>query len=213
MIYFFGDSMKNQQQIVFGTAILLAFMQTVNADEINFGKQTPTINQVIEAFDTDSSNQEQNNINRNGKARSIDMSSLESTPQANKKKIAKTIKQELIKASSDVALSLEILFDYNSSDLTSAARAQLKPVGEAIASEKLKNLGFVVEGHTDAVGGEAFNISLSEQRADAVKLFLIDSFHISPSRIQIVGKGKNDLFDPKNPDSEINRRVRIVAQK
>ena len=108
---------------------------------------------------------------------------------------------------------MEILFGYNSAELTDAAKEHLKPVGEALASEKLQNLDFVVEGHTDAIGGYAYNKNLSEERAASVKRFLVDTFHIEPSRIQIIGKGKSDLLDPKNPDSEVNRRVRIIATK
>jgi OmpA-OmpF porin, OOP family len=108
---------------------------------------------------------------------------------------------------------MQILFGYNSAELTDTAQDQLKPVGEALASQKLQNLGFVVEGHTDAIGGYDCNKNLSEERAASVKQFLVDMYHIDPSRIQIIGKGKSNLFDPKNPASEVNRRVRIITIK
>ena len=82
-----------------------------------------------------------------------------------------------------------------------------------MVSDELHNLDFVVEGHTDAIGGYAYNKKLSEERAKSVKNFLVNQFHIEPSRIRIIGKGKTDLLDPKNPESEVNRRVRIVATK
>jgi outer membrane protein OmpA-like peptidoglycan-associated protein len=108
---------------------------------------------------------------------------------------------------------MEIFFGYKSAELTDLAKDYLKPVGEAMASEKLQNLDFVVEGHTDAVGGYAYNLNLSEERAASVKRFLVDTFHIEPYRIQIIGKGKSDLLDPKSPESEVNRRVKIIAKK
>ena len=189
------------QHLLFCLLSVITLTKSAYADDIDFGKQTPSTDQVIEA------------LNPPAKTRSIDMSSLEGTPSANKNKLKKTIHAALNKVNTEAALSMQILFGYNSAELTVAAKNQLKPVGEALASEKLQNMGFVVEGHTDAIGSDAYNKNLSEERAASVKQFLVDTFHIEPSRIQIIGKGKIDLFDPKNPGSEVNRRVRIVATK
>ena len=205
------------QHLLFGLLGILALTEIAYADDVNFGKKKPSTNQVIEALSPaatspDDANYE-DDINQNGKSRSIDMGSLEVTPNANKKKIKKTIHKALQKAYTEAAMSMEIFFGYNSAELTDVAKDYLKPVGEAMASEKLHSLDFVVEGHTDAVGGYAYNKNLSEERAKSVKRFLVDVFLIEPSRIQIIGKGKSELLDPKNPQSEINRRVRIVAIK
>ena len=194
----------------------MALTKIAYADEINFGKKKPSTNQVIEALSPAASPDDaelRRWYKQNGKSRSIDMSNLEATPKANKKKIKKTIHKALQKASTEAALSMEIFFAYNSAELTDVAKDYLKPVGEAMASEKLHSLDFVVEGHTDAIGGYAYNKNLSEERAKSVKRFLVDVYHIDPSRIQIIGKGKSELLDPKNPESEVNRRVRIVATK
>jgi len=184
---------------------------------LTLAKKKPSTNQVIEALSPattipDNADQE-DGPNQIGKSRSIDMKSLDATPDTNRKKLKKTIHQALQKANTEAALSMEIFFGYNSADLTDVAKDYLKPVGEAMASEKLQSLDFVVEGHTDAVGGDAYNKILSEERAASVKRFLVDTFKIEPDRIRISGKGKAELLDPKNPGSEVNRRVRIVAQK
>jgi outer membrane protein OmpA-like peptidoglycan-associated protein len=196
---------------------MMALTKIAYADEINFGKKKPSTNQVIDALSPaatspDSADYE-DEIMQNGKSRSIDMSNLNATPKTDKKKIKKTIHKALQKASTEAALSMEIFFAYDSAELTDVAKDYLKPVGEAMASEKLLNLDFVVEGHTDAIGGYAYNKYLSEERAKSVKRFLVDVYHVDPSRIQIIGKGKSELLDPKNPASEVNRRVRIVATK
>src|SRR5690606_10799396 len=52
---------------------------------------------------------------------------------------------------------------------------------------------FVVEGHTDAVGSDAYNLDLSGKRADAVKQALLDYFVIEPHNIETVGYGENYL--------------------
>ena len=195
--------------LLFCSIGLLVLTETVDAAEINFGKDTPTASQVIDALDPETD--DQGDSKPKVKTRSIDMSAFSSSPESSKKKVKKAVNNELQKVNSEIALSMEILFDYKSSALTQKAQEQLKPVGEAMVSDKLKNLGFIVEGHTDAVGGDAYNKSLSEQRADSVKRYLVETFNINPTRVQIVGKGKSGLLDTQNPSSEVNRRVRIVA--
>jgi outer membrane protein OmpA-like peptidoglycan-associated protein len=207
--------MKAQHLLIYLSGTM-ALAGIVYADEINFGRSTPSADQVIEALkpaaeagDDDS----EDASTQIGKSRSIDMSNLKATPKVNKKKIKKTFNKALQKAATESAISMGIFFGYDSAELTEIAKTQLKPVGEALASDKLQNLDFIVEGHTDAIGGYAYNKNLSEERAKSVKRYLVDTFHIDPSRIQILGKGKTDLLDPKNPESEVNRRVRIIAIK
>ncbi|MCX7102115.1 MAG: OmpA family protein [Methylobacter sp.] len=203
-----------KKQLLFCLLGGIGLSQITLADEINFGKKTPSASQVIEALTPGKSNPDvspedsdyEGDIKHGAKTRSIDMSGLKATPKSSTPKT-------LLKAATETALSMEIVFGYNSAELTNEAKEQLKPVGEALASGKLSNLGFVVEGHTDAVGGQSYNKTLSEQRAASVKYFLVNSFNINSSAIQIVGKGKSDLLDPSHPDSEVNRRVRIISRK
>ena len=189
----------------------MALTKIAYANEINFGKNTPSINQVIDALSPVTDNPDgAATEKRFGKSRSINMNNLKA-PQAQTN--SKQNYQTTHKPNTEIALSMEIFFGYNSAELTDTAKDQLKPVGEAFVSDKLQNLGFIVEGHTDAIGDDASNKNLSEKRAAAVKQFLVGTFHIAPSRMQIIGKGENDLLDPINPDSDVNRRVRIIATK
>jgi outer membrane protein OmpA-like peptidoglycan-associated protein len=203
-----------KQHLLFCLLGVIGLTKIAHADEINFGKKTPSSSQVIEALTPGKSNSDANpddadyegDIKHGTKTRSIDMSGLKATPKSSTPKT-------LLKAATETALSMEIVFGYNSAELTAEAKEQLKPVGEALASGKLSNLGFIVEGHTDAIGGQSYNKSLSEERAASVKYFLVNAFNIKSTSIQVVGKGKNDLLDPIHPDSEVNRRVRIIAVK
>ena len=68
----------------------------------------------------------------------------------------------------------------------------------------------VVAGHTDAAGGEEYNQSLSERRADAIKKYLIEKYGINGSDLVTVGYGKSKLKDPSQPMAEANRRVQVV---
>jgi outer membrane protein OmpA-like peptidoglycan-associated protein len=107
-------------------------------------------------------------------------------------------------------IDLEITFDYNSADISAKSLASVQALGKALSNPDLKGSTFIVAGHTDAAGGEAYNQDLSERRADAIKRYLIDKFGIAGADLVTVGYGKSKLKDPGNPLAEINRRVQVV---
>ena len=65
-------------------------------------------------------------------------------------------------------------------------------------------------GHTDAAGGDNYNQELSERRADSIKRYLMDNYHIAATDLVTVGYGKSKLKDPAQPLAEVNRRVQVV---
>lgn len=110
---------------------------------------------------------------------------------------------------SGVVPDLKIFFPFNSADLTEQARAQLDQLGRALASPELRPFRFRIAGHTDAVGSEAYNESLSARRARAVVDYLIARHGISRERLAALGLGERELADPADPASAANRRVEI----
>jgi outer membrane protein OmpA-like peptidoglycan-associated protein len=107
-------------------------------------------------------------------------------------------------------IDLEINFDYNSADISSKSLPAVQTLGRALTNPDLKGSTFVVAGHTDAAGGEAYNQELSERRADSIKKYLVDKFGIVGTDLVTVGYGKSKLKDPANPLAEVNRRVQVV---
>jgi outer membrane protein OmpA-like peptidoglycan-associated protein len=107
-------------------------------------------------------------------------------------------------------IDLEITFDYNSADISAKSMPSVQALGRALTNPDLNGSTFVVAGHTDAVGGEAYNQDLSERRADSIKRYLVDKFSIGGADLVTVGYGKTKLKDPNNPTSEVNRRVQVV---
>lgn len=107
-------------------------------------------------------------------------------------------------------IDLEITFDYNSADISAKSLASVQALGRALTSPDLKGSTFVVAGHTDAAGGEAYNQDLSERRADSIKRYLVDKYGISATDLVTVGYGKSKLKDPSQPLAEVNRRVQVV---
>ena len=107
-------------------------------------------------------------------------------------------------------IDLEITFDYNSADISTKSLSSVQALGKALTNPDLKGSTFVVAGHTDAAGGEAYNQDLSERRADSIKRYLTGKFSIAPADLVTVGYGKSKLKDPANPLAEVNRRVQVV---
>jgi hypothetical protein len=69
----------------------------------------------------------------------------------------------------------------------------------------------IIEGHTDSVGSDDSNFSLSQRRADAVKSYLVRE-GIASSRIDASGKGENDPIasNDSNTGRQQNRRVEVI---
>ena len=107
-------------------------------------------------------------------------------------------------------IDLEITFDYNSADISTKSLPSVQALGKALTNPDLKGSTFVVAGHTDAAGGEAYNQDLSERRADSIKRYLTSKFSIATADLVTVGYGKSKLKDPANPLAEVNRRVQVV---
>ena len=113
-------------------------------------------------------------------------------------------------ASTKPNIDLEINFDYNSAEISKASLPAAQELGKALSNPSLKGSTFVVAGHTDGIGGEAYNQDLSERRADTIKSFLVQKYGLSSADLVTVGYGKTKLKDAQNPADPLNRRVQVV---
>jgi outer membrane protein OmpA-like peptidoglycan-associated protein len=107
-------------------------------------------------------------------------------------------------------IDLEVYFDFDSADVTPRAESQLRELGKALADAKLKGATISINGHTDAVGGDAFNKRLSERRAQSIQTYLVDNFGLIASNLRTVGYGKSRLKNVGDPFAAENRRVEVV---
>jgi len=107
-------------------------------------------------------------------------------------------------------IDLEIQFDYNSAEIARTSVPAVQELGKALSAQSLRGSTFMVAGHTDAIGSDAYNQDLSERRADTIKRYLVEKYGISGSDLVTVGYGKTRLKDTANPDDPINRRVEVV---
>ena len=72
-------------------------------------------------------------------------------------------------------------------------------LGTALRSGELKGSVFLLAGHTDAKGDNAYNRTLSERRADAVRHFLVEKFSLAPENLIPIGYGMTQLKNLADP--------------
>lgn len=110
--------------------------------------------------------------------------------------------------------SIVVYFDFNTETLSLRTRRQLNIVANILKWDDSKKL--TLTGHTDSVGGDSYNRTLSNKRANAVKKYLV-SEGVKSTQIKTIGYGKqrprqaNTLDDGSdNPEGrKANRRTEI----
>ncbi len=104
-----------------------------------------------------------------------------------------------------------ITFETNSADLKKSSFIELNKIVEILKDNK--SIKMRIEGHTDNVGSDSANLTLSQKRADAVKSFLVESGIIS-SRLSSIGKGETNPIDTNNTEEgrANNRRTEFIIE-
>ena len=108
------------------------------------------------------------------------------------------------------SINIKVFFEFDSAILKPEAMDVLDNLGEALTYGELNNYRFQIAGHTDAVGSDAYNQKLSQQRAKSVLDYLVTTFGIDPARVDPVGFGESQLLDPDDPEGDVNRRVQVT---
>jgi outer membrane protein OmpA-like peptidoglycan-associated protein len=104
----------------------------------------------------------------------------------------------------------DVLFDFNQYTLKPGAREKMAKVsGILLAYPGLK---IRLEGHTDAIGSDDYNQTLSEKRAEAVRTYLVDQ-GVPGDAVSAMGFGKaNPVATNETADGrQRNRRVEMVV--
>lgn len=104
-----------------------------------------------------------------------------------------------------------VTFDTGSWDIRPDQAAKLEPIAQAMmrAIQANPNEVYLIEGHTDAVGTEDDNLSLSDRRAQAVTEVLTEEFGVPPENMIPQGYGEQNLKVPTQGSDERNRYVSV----
>ena len=110
-------------------------------------------------------------------------------------------------------LPSDLLFEFNSSDLRESAKVGLMKLG--LLMDHNPGLYCWIEGHTDLVGGDEFNLNLSIKRAEAVKIYLTNSLRMDASKIITRGFGRYQpiVISGTAEEQSANRRVEVRMRK
>lgn len=100
-------------------------------------------------------------------------------------------------------------FNFDSADLTSAAKSNLDKVAKVFIQNHKTEI--MIYGYTDSVGKDEYNMKLSRNRANAVKAYLV-SKGIGTKRINTMGMGEADPVASNDTDAGRgkNRRVEFA---
>jgi OOP family OmpA-OmpF porin len=88
-----------------------------------------------------------------------------------------------------VSYSAESMFGFDRAALTTEGKAALDTFATELGGTQFDTIN--VEGHTDRLGTEAYNQKLSQQRADAVKEYLVSTGKVDPAKIVTTGKSES----------------------
>ena len=103
----------------------------------------------------------------------------------------------------------DVTFDFNKATLKSGGLRTIRNLGNFLEEYPERNI--LVEGHTDSIGSDEYNLGLSERRANAVRQALI-GLGVSGQRIRIQGVGKMQPVASNATEigRQQNRRVEVI---
>ena len=121
-----------------------------------------------------------------------------------------SIEQQL--ATTGKAEVYDIYFSFNSDQIREESDPSLQAIADALSHHLDWKLA--VNGHTDNVGGDAYNLLLSKRRADAVKAALQSHYHVDSARLNAAGLGASQ---PQDTNATLegrahNRRVELIRK-
>jgi outer membrane protein OmpA-like peptidoglycan-associated protein len=105
-----------------------------------------------------------------------------------------------------------IYFDFNSATIRPESAPVLKEIAQVMTDHPDWKLS--VNGHTDNVGGDAYNMKLSVKRAESVKQALVSEYNIAGERFETAGFGAGSPVDTNDtPEGRAkNRRVELIKR-
>ncbi len=101
-----------------------------------------------------------------------------------------------------------VLFDFDSHELRPESKPELEKLVKFLKEHR--KLKVVIEGHTDSLGTEEYNLRLSQLRAEAVRDYLVKR-GIDPKRLKVEAYGESKPIAPNDTEAgrRLNRRVEI----
>lgn len=130
--------------------------------------------------------------------------------------IKNEIEVALVKKTFKIVLP-QVYFEFDKADLKPESYPVLDGAAITIAKVFAGNATVIIEvqGHTDWIGTDSYNLTLSQKRAETVKAYLVDRHNLDGNRLNAKGYGESNPIASNNTDEgrANNRRVEFVIFK
>ena len=109
----------------------------------------------------------------------------------------------------EARFELRILFANNSSKVDLNDSSEFEKLAEFM--RRFPNTTATIEGHSSAPGEASYNLSLSQDRANAVRKIMINNFDINSTRLTAIGYGETHLLDESDTAAAHAKNRRVVT--
>ena len=103
------------------------------------------------------------------------------------------------------------MFDQDSSLIRPASYQTIGSIADALSDPKLRPYRYLIVDHVESAGRRDHNLIVSQRRAELIRDVLVNTFKVSPKRLQALGLGEEQLQDVNRPAAPANARVQIIA--
>ena len=108
-----------------------------------------------------------------------------------------------------VSITLLVEFDFDKDTVKPKYHSDLEKVANFLKA--YPDTTGELEGHTDSIGSDEYNMTLSKRRAESVKKYLVGKFNINAARLTTVAHGESQPVASNKSDEGRQRNRRVVA--
>ena len=105
----------------------------------------------------------------------------------------------------------DIQFDEDAAVVRPESYRTLGRIADTLYQPSLLGYKFLIVGHTISTGKRDYNLTLSQRRADVIRDILVNTFKISPKRLQSIGLGEEQMLDSVHPSAPVNQQVQVLT--
>jgi OOP family OmpA-OmpF porin len=108
-----------------------------------------------------------------------------------------------------VSITLLIEFDFDKAVVRPQYHNDIEKIANFLSAYSKTNAD--LEGHTDSIGSDEYNMQLSKRRAESVKKYLVDMFNVDAARVSTVGYGESKPVASNDTEEGRQRNRRVVS--
>jgi OmpA-OmpF porin, OOP family len=105
----------------------------------------------------------------------------------------------------------DIQFDDDAAVIRPDSYRTLGRIADTLYDPSLLGYKFLIIGNTVSTGRRDNNLTLSQRRADVIRDVLVNTFKVSPKRLQAIGLGEEQLRDAAHPTAPVNQGIQVAT--